>query len=522
MRRLKSSCARALLSLLCIVAGGCPVGPDFVRPEVPLNADWTQKGDQRIATQTPTDQAWWKAFHDPVLDRLVELAYRQNLPLQVSGIRILEARAQLGIAIGRQLPTNQNPIATGGGGGIYNEHGANGNNLNLYYGQYQVGFDVLWEVDFWGKYRRGVKAAKAGYLATIADYDDALVALTAEVSRTYLLIRTYEVLIALTQENATLQEEGQRIAQARFKNGATSELDVAQATALLETTRATIPELQLSLQQSENALCTLLGQPSGCARPLLGPAALIPALPAQIAVSVPAELLRRRPDIRSAELNAVAQCDRIGVAKADLFPSFVLLGSIGTRTVGISGAPNTVQTLTGLFNPGTLLYSLGASIFWPILNYPKILNNVRVEDARFQQSLVSYVNIVLKAAQEVEDGIAGVLREEEATAFSENAVAASQSAVKLSFIQYREGAVDYQRVLDAERALLTSQTQLARTRSAAATNLVSLYKALGGGWELRQGQPVVPQKTQKEMQKRTNWGSYFDKPPPPPPRDGQR
>jgi NodT family efflux transporter outer membrane factor (OMF) lipoprotein len=493
--------------VICLIAfGGCLVGPDYVRPPAPLNAAWTVQGDQRLAMQTPVDQAWWRSFHDPVLDRLVELAYHQNLSLQVSGLRILEARAQVGIAFARQLPTNQNPIASGGGGGIHND------NVNLYFGQYQVGFDAVWELDFWGKYRRGVRAARASWLATVADYDDALVSVTAEVARTYLLIRTYEVLIALAQANVTIQEDGLRIAEARFRNGATSQLDPSQATTLLESTRTTIPELQITLQQSENALCTLLGQPTGCARALLGAPGVIPPVPAQVAVSVPAELLRRRPDIRSAELNAMAQCDRIGVAKADLFPSFSLQGAIGTRTVGVTGAPSTVSNLIGLFNPGTLLYTLGAALFWPILNYPKILNNVRVEDARFQESLVGYQNTVLKAAQEVEDGMTGLLREQEASVFAENAVTAAENAVKLAFVQYREGAVDYQRVLDTETALLQAQNSLVRTRSAAATSLVALYKALGGGWEVRQGQPVVTDQAQHQMRKRTNWGSYFDHP----------
>jgi outer membrane protein TolC len=237
-----------------------------------------------------------------------------------------------------------------------------------------------------------------------------------------------------------------------------------------------------------------------------------------VAVSVPAELLLRRPDIRSAELNAVAQCDRIGVAKADLFPSFTLFGTIGTRTVSTKGAPSAVSGLLGIFNPGTLIYSVGADLIWPILNYPKILNNVRVEDARFQQSLFSYQNTIFKAAQEVEDGIAGFLREQEAAVFAQNAVTAAQESVHLSLIQYREGAIDYQRVLDAQRSLLQSQNTLAHTRSSVVTNLVALYKALGGGWELRQGEPIVTDSTRVEMRKRTNWGKYLSQPPPSTPK----
>ena len=509
--RWEATCAHALVLACALVVAGCLVGPDYKQPYVPLNAHWNSKGDPRVTSQSPIDVAWWKSFNDPTLDRLVEIAYEQNLPLQIAGLKILEARAQIGIAVGYYYPVNQNPIASGGGGGIHND------NLNLYFGQYQVGFDAAWELDFWGKFRRGVRAARASYFATVADYEDAVVALTAEVARTYILIRTFQSLIELGRQNVAVQEDGLRVAQARLKNGATSGLDVAQASNLLESTRATIPQLQIGLEQAQNALCTLLSRATGCQDLSVGPQA-IPTPPPQVAVSVPAELLRRRPDIRGAELSAVAQCNRIGVAKADLFPSINLLGALGTRTVSTStsGAASILSGLLGIFNPGTLIYSIGLSIFWPVLNYPKILNNVRVEDARFQQALFNYENTVFKAAQEVEDGLTGFLHQQEAAVFEQNAVTAAQDAVKLALVQYREGAVDYTRVLDTQRALLLSQNDLARARSSVVTNLVALYKALGGGWELREGRPVVTDATRVEMQKRTNWGSYFRKPGPQP------
>jgi NodT family efflux transporter outer membrane factor (OMF) lipoprotein len=496
------------------------VGPDFVKPRAPINAHWREQSDSRLSTQNPGERAWWLAFNDPVLNQLIDIAYHQNLPLQIAGLRILEARAQLGIAIGRQYPSNPSPIAAGSIGGL-NQHNANGENVNVFFGRYQVGFDALWEIDFWGKYRRGVRGAKASYLATVADYDDALVSTSAEVAHIYALVRTFQSLIELARENVTIQQEAQQIADSRFRNGATSELDVAQATAQLEATRATIPELQFNLQQSQNALCTLLGQPGGCADSLLSKSgSAIPMVSAPIAVSVPAEMLRRRPDIRSAELRAVAQCDRIGMAKADLYPKLSLLGSIGTQGVGLTATSSSLSTLLGTFNPGSLLYSIGATLVWPILSYPIILNNVRVQDARLQQALAAYQQTILTAAQEVENGITGYLREQEALVFNQNAVAAAQNAVKLSLVQYREGATDFQRVLESQRALLASQNSLANTRSAAATNLIALYKALGGGWELRQGQPTISDSAREEMKKRTNWGGYLNQPPPSVPVDG--
>ncbi len=516
--RARSSRARATrslaLALLIAGASGCPISPKYVRPEVPLPASWSDGNDARL-TKGAIDVAWWRAFNDATLDRLVDTAYQQNLTVQIAGLRILEARAQLGIAVGQQWPTNPGPIGAAQLTGL-NEHNATAGNIDLLAGQFQVGFDALWEVDIWGKYRRGVKAAKATYFATVADYDDAIVALTAEVARTYALLRTYQVLIDLARQNAAVEEDGLRIAESRFRNGATSELDVMQATNLLESTRASIPELQVSLTQTENALCTLIGRAPGCAAaPLVG-ASAIPAVAGPVAVSVPAEMLRRRPDIRGAELRAVAQCDRIGVAKSDLFPRLVLFGSVGTTTVESKGIPSGgLSSIAGLFNPGTLIYTIGANLFWPILAYPQIINNVRVQDARLEELLVDYQSTVLRAAQEVEDGITGFLREQEAAAFAQNAVNAAETAVKIALTQYREGATDYQRVVDTQRSLLDSQNNAARMRSASTTNLIALYKALGGGWELRQGQPIVPDSMRVEMQKRTNWGGFFKQPPPP-------
>jgi outer membrane protein TolC len=229
-------------------------------------------------------------------------------------------------------------------------------------------------------------------------------------------------------------------------------------------------------------------------------------------------MLRRRPDIHSAELNAAAQCARIGVAKADLYPSFTLLGSIGLETTTVS--KNGSLSTPNMFSTNGIFYSFGPRINWSFLQYGRITNAVRVEDARFQQLLVAYRNTVLKAAQEVEDALVGFLNAQQVALFQQAAMTAAQRSVEISVVQYREGAVDYQRVLDAERSLLQQQNDLTQTRSSVATNLIALYKALGGGWELRQGQPVVPEPTRREMEGRTNWGGMLSQQPPqqqPPP-----
>ncbi|WP_338870748.1 efflux transporter outer membrane subunit [Myxococcus stipitatus] len=492
---------------------GCTVGPRFTKPEAEVAKEWRTQGDPRLSTQDAVNTQWWKSFGDPSLDHLVELAYQQNLPLQIAGLRIVEARAQLGILTGRQFPQVQ--VATGSGAVVGRSENAAASNLvdlsslaeiDRHYLEYQVGFDALWEVDFWGKYRRGVESGAAGLLASVADYQSSVVALTAEVARTYVTVRTFEVLIEQAQENVRVQEEGYRIAESRFSNGVTSELDMMQAETLLQSTRATIPQLEAGLEQAHNALSTLLGRPTGEVAALLSGPKRIPLAPATVAVGMPAEILRRRPDVRSAELTAAAQCARVGIAEADLYPSFSIFGTVGLQasTAGSASA--------NLFSLGSLAYSVGPRIVFPFLNYGRLKNGVRVEDARFQQLLVNYRNTVLKAAQEVADALTGFIHAQKTLEFQQAAVKSAQRSVELSVVQYREGAVDYQRVLDAQRSLLEQQNNMAQTSSSIATNLVALYKALGGGWEIRQGQPIVPEPMQNEMKKRTHWGDMLSKP----------
>jgi NodT family efflux transporter outer membrane factor (OMF) lipoprotein len=485
---------------------GCSVGPKFVKPEVLINPQWSVSDSSLLVTRPTPDSAWWTIFGDSTLNRFVGLAYNQNLPLQISGLRIMEARAQAAIAFGRQFPQVQTALANVTAVGV-SENIADAIGIDRNFWNFQVGFDVAWEADFWGKFRQDVKAQTAGLYATMADYDNALVSLTAEVAHTYAMIRTNEVLIRQAYRNAQLQEDALRIAESRFSNGATSELDVAQATTLLESTRASIPQLEISLIQSQNALCTLLGQPTGTVQALLKDSKDIPSTSQKISMVVPAELLRRRPDIRNAELLAAAQCSRIGIAKSELYPQIKLFGTISTQSSSGTGVPS-----SDLFSSGSLLYAIGPRFVWPILNYGQISNNVRVQDARFQQLLVSYQNTVLRAAQEVEDGLNGYLKSQETAVFEQKAVKGAQRSVDLALIQYREGAADYQRVLEAQRSLLQEENALAQAHSAIATNLISLYKALGGGWELRNGQSVVADSTINEMKNRTNWGNLLSTP----------
>jgi NodT family efflux transporter outer membrane factor (OMF) lipoprotein len=497
--------------LILLLASGCMVGPDYKQPRVAMNGGWSQADDARVANDAQVEIAWWHTFDDATLNLLVEVAYHQNITLQVVGLRIIEARAQLGIAEADLLPQNVNPIASAAAVGV-SDHAANSALGDHSYGTYRVGFDATWEPDFWGKFRRGVRAANASYRATIADYDDALVSLSADVAQSYVVIRTIETLLELAHRNLDVQQEGLDIAESRFRNGANTGLDVSQAKNLLETTKASIPKLESDLVHAENALSTLLGQPTGAIQTLLAASRGIPAMPAKVALGVPADLLRRRPDIRAVEYRAIAQCDQIGVAKADLLPRLVLFGELGTVTSTGGGTFSNNSTLGNLFGPNSAAYNAGGGVFWPILHYPQIINNIRVQDARYEELLLEYVQTVLKAAQEVEDGLTGYLKHRDAAGLEEGAVTAAREAVQLALTQYREGAVDYQRVLDTQRQLLESENKLTDFRSIAATNLIALYKALGGGWQVRLGDPTVTESARLEMESRTSWGSTMSQP----------
>jgi NodT family efflux transporter outer membrane factor (OMF) lipoprotein len=488
-----------------LLAQGCLVGPDFKKPAVVVPENWGAKNDPRIATQTEIDADWWRTFGDPTLEQLVQMAYHQNLPLQVAGLRIVEARAQLGIAYGKLWPQVQEAFASGTAVGLSKSVPLADTVPNFVnrYGDYQVGFDAAWELDFWGKYRRGIRADAAAALASMADYYSALVSLTAEVVRSYVAIRTSEALITETKDNIRIQEDALAIAKSRFENGATSELDPTQALSILESTRATLPPLQATLEQGRNALCTLLGvHPGSLDTVLAGGPQKVPVAPTRVAVGMPADMLRRRPDIRSAELHAAAQCERIGIAKSEYYPSFSIAGVLGLETT------STAQGLAAI-SADSIFYSVGPQVHWSFLNYGRITNNVRVQDAKFQELLVEYQNTVLVAVREVEDALSGFLNAQDAIAPNEKAVATARRSLELAISQYREGSADYQRVLDSEKALVTQQQSLTQAMSSIATNLVALYKALGGGWHVEQGKNPVTEQTRHEMEKRTGWGSML-------------
>jgi len=487
------------------------VGPDFVKPEAPVEQEWIKAREASIKTEASDYKDWWTVFDDPILNRLVESACQQNLPLQISGLRILQARAQLGVVVGNLYPQRQQ----GRGGADYSSISENAPNTiagDDSFWQYNVGFDAAWEVDIWGKYRRAIESGVANLETSIASYDDVLVSLTAEVARTYVLLRTFEERSEIARQNVKIQGRSLEIAEIRFRAGAVTELDVVQAKSLLRDTQASIPRFEASIRQAKNALAILLGKLPGEVDDLLSGSEAIPKVPAEVVVDIPAELMRRRPDIRLAEYQIATQTPLIGVSKAELFPAFQLFGSIGlassnskyTKAGGEKGS-----SFSDLFDSDSLEFFGGPSLTWNLFNYGRIKNRVRAEDALLQQLIVNYEDIVLRAQQEVEDSLAGFLGRQQEADFLMDSVKASERSVDLSMLQYREGQIDYQRVLDTQRFLTNAQDLWTRTRGDVVLNLVSLYKALGGGWQIREGKDFVSKDNAEEMEKRTDWGDLI-------------
>jgi len=506
---------------------GCMVGPDYVAPQSPVAPQWQEPAEPALQRGESVVARWWEVFNDPVLQNLVETAYRQNPSLHAAGIRVLEAQARRAVAFGLLFPQRQevtgdlswNQVSDNAGMATPESSGAL-NTLNFLsspagtlarnavgdtgidgvYHNWQFGMGASWELDVWGRYRRGIEAADAQILATLADYDDVLVSLIAEVATNYVLLRALEEQLAVTQSNVAIQQRGFELADAKFKGGTTTGLDPAQAAALLHDTEAQSAGLEASIAQVKSALCVLLGSPPKDLRDVLGAGQSIPAAPAAMALGVPAELLRRRPDIRRAERQLAAQSAIIGIAAAELYPSFSLSGALGL------GA----EHFSDLWRGNSVQAFAGPSFRWAVLNYGRIRNNIRVQDAAYQALISDYESVVLRAQGDVEIAIAGLVGAQRQVTSLEKSVDAAARAVDLAEQQYRGGTADYTRVLTAQDSLTIEQSRLVATRGAVALNVIALYRALGGGWELRQDQDLVPAEIKEQMRERTNWGEMID------------
>jgi NodT family efflux transporter outer membrane factor (OMF) lipoprotein len=494
-----------------IVAGCTTVGPDYVEPEAPLDELWRDEYREEFDFSSQQQVEWWRVLNDPVLDELIRRAQENNNNLKIAGLRVLESRALLGIAIGNQYPQGQ--VVFGDATALQSsESNANtASGADLGFAQYNLGVSATWELDFWGRFRRGIEAADASLLASIASYDDLLVLLTAQVADAYAVYRTTEEQLRIARDNVTAQERSYQITEVISRNGAGNELDVQRALTLLLATQATIPNLEITLRQSENALAGLLGLPPTDLSDLLGSEGSLPDVPAELHVGVPADMLRQRPDIRQAELLAMAQNARVGVATADLYPSFSLNGTLGLAAAGGTDTTRTGDSGFGeLFRSESVTYAAGASFVWPFLNYGRIENNIRVEDARLQQALIQYRETVIQAAREVENAMAAFAGTREQDEILQQTVQSALRSTDLSLLRFREGFADYQRVIDAQSAQITQQSRYVANRGNVIRNLISLYRAMGGGWESGVTTPFIDEATRDEMRERPDWGERLD------------
>jgi NodT family efflux transporter outer membrane factor (OMF) lipoprotein len=473
------------------------LGPDYETPESAVNDAWNEGAqDTRVNRDAAQQRAWWTTLDDPVLDRLIATAHAQNLSLRVAGVRVLQSMAARGIAVGQLFPQSQEL----NGDFTRAKASENGPPVPTYSTTAGIGFDAAWELDFWGKFRRNIEAADAELDASLATYDDVMVTLVSEVALAYVDVRTVQARIKIARDNVQRQEDGERLADERFNAGATSELDPAQVKTLLAQTRADIPLYEAELRRAMYRLVFLLGEPPRDILEQLGEPGIIPTAPTDVAVGIPADLLRRRPDIRLAERQAAAQSARIGVARAEMYPAFFLSGSVGLQA-GSAG---------DLFQSGSWTGSITPGFSWPIFNYGRLRNNVRVQDAEFQAAILNYRNTVLAAAQEVESSLVGFLRGQDRAALLMKAVTLSERSLELARVQYAEGTADFQRVLDALSGLLAIQDALVLTQGQVVVSLISTHKSLGGGWELREGMDLVPEETKEQMRERTNWGKLLN------------
>lgn len=494
---------RILVVIGCVCLNACTmVGPDYVEPKKTIADHWINNGT--AVKEIPLrDACWWKSFHDPTLTSLISQGYHNNLSVQSAGVRVLQTRAQLAQSVGELYPQQQALI------GNYNYQRIGGSSLQGFlppsFETAALGFSASWELDFWGKYRRAIQSNNAAFLASLAAYDSALVTLTADVASTYINIRTYQALIEVTKKNIKIQNVSLKIAQSRFRAGQTSLLDVEQAQTELSETEASLPSLISNLQTQKDALAVLLGRVPTEVDALLLKNLKIPKASSSVAVGIPKETLAQRPDIHQARLEAIAQSESIGAIKANLYPSLSLLGTFefAANTIGNS-------SINDMFQWSNRTITAGPSLAWPLFNYGQITNAVRVQDAVFQQALLKYLNLVLQAQKEVQDNITRYI---EAQKTEHSLKIANQSAVqstKLALIRYKEGEADYTTVIDVERQQLQIQISLTHAEGDISQALVALYRALGGGWQIRDGDDIVPKQIKDVMAARTQWGNLLD------------
>jgi NodT family efflux transporter outer membrane factor (OMF) lipoprotein len=477
----------ALLVALGLV--GCAVGPTYRPPEAKTPARWSRlDGSMTNAGAAGDLSRWWRRLNDPLLSALVDEALRQSFDLRKAQAKLRESRARRAVADAARFPTVEATasasrtglIASAGQGGPTGILGGAGNSATITGNQFSAGFDASWEVDVFGGVRRGVEAAVADTQSTEASLQDTRVSLVAEVARSYAEVRSLQIRLGIARSNLTSQTETLALTEYRASAGIVSAQDAEQARANREQTAAQIPSLELSLAEAEHRLDLLVGQPPGTLHARLAGGGPLPEVPAQVAVGIPADALRQRPDVRAAERTLAAETARVGVAEAARYPSFKLSAGITLDAMVQGGSGNTLS----------LLYSLLGGVTAPIFQAGRLRNLVTAQDAVREQALWAYQQAVLTALQDVENALAALARSRERADALTRAVAAARNAAVLARQRYGAGVIDFQSVLDTERTVLTVEDSLASTRADGVYALVKLYKAMGGGWSPQPPRPA--------------------------------
>lgn len=454
----------SLAALIAFALAGCAVGPDYRAPAPDLPAQWSGAADAR-ALDAAVLAEWWRQFDDPLLDALIADALAANRDLATARAQLREARARRGLA-GAQLGPTVDASVTGSRS---TAEDAAGNDVTREL--YSAGFDAAWELDVFGRLRRGAEAAEADVGASAESLRDVQVTLAAEVARNYVELRTAERRLAVTEASVAAREESYALTQWRLQAGLVSELDAAQARTELESARAALPALRGAVSGAQFRLAVLLGRHPGALRERLAPTAAVPLAGAAAASGIPADVLRRRPDVRAAERRLAAQTARLGAAEAARYPSFRLSGSIGLEALTFSDLGDGAQTR-----------SLLGAVTAPIFQSGRITANIAIQDALLEQARLGYEAAVLAALEEVETALIDVANAQARRAQLALAVDAARVAFAIAEQRYATGLADFQSVLDSQRTLLGLEDQLAAGTGELATAQVRLYKALGGGW----------------------------------------
>lgn len=453
------------------------VGPNYVTPSAETSPDWIDSRDLGLPTTADDLSQWWTVFNDPVLDALICSAYEQNLTLMQAGTRVLQARAQLEISKGNLLPQAQSVSADYERTVLSAQTALN--KLFIPFGaprsfsQWDYAFNSSWEIDLWGRLRRAIESSEANLDASVNDYNNVLVTLLGDVATNYVQLRVLQQQIRYARQNIEIQEETLKIAEARYKAETITKVDVLQARSLVEQTKAQLPQLETSLRSANNQLCILLGMPPEELTKRLGPGS-IPQAPAELGIGIPADLVRRRPDIRAAERKAAAQCAQIGIAESDLYPQISITGGLGYSA----------EEFGDVFSSPAFAGQVGPSFRWNILNFGRIHNNVKMQEAKFCELVLAYRSSVLNACLEVEQGLALYRQSQIAVEHQQASTDQIYEAVELVVKQFQAGKVDFTQLLQVQQTLIAQQMSLAQSQGEIATGLIQVYRSLGGGWQI--------------------------------------